>query len=810
MKNLINTLLLSLRLSFKAPLNTILCLFVLASGIALATSMFRICQIVLLGHVPYTDADRIVLVNRIDGNGNEDGLWFFNSYREYLSQQTDFSETLSFFGRAAAMRNAGGQDQRETATFVGTNFAEFTGIRPILGRSFRSEDASPSAERTAIINERLWRSDFGASPDIIGKTIVVDGIVRTVVGVMPEMFDGPTPLSGIQIWMPLNIDTLKAETGWGNYVSFLGKIRGNIPEKVAAAHAADISRRVYQTYREENRGMVTARLRFINSDLFSDSTQAMFQALFVCAILVLLMACGIASGLMTARYASRTQEFAIRTALGASRGQLVSQMVVEFLTISVASTLLGTLLDYWIATTFLSRYLELFGLPRYMLSQPAWPLVVFIIAVLVVATLFSTLMPALRASCTDISSILHESTRTGSSLRVTRLSNLIIVWQVASAGAILCGGMLMGYVIHKFSSINDYYDAGSYICAQASFAPNVDDNEKIDRVIRINDELNRHSELQNVGMSNEFFYSYGGSIHQVWIDGVAYANPENAPTSAMRIVSPGYFKSTNVPIMAGREFEREDDVNRKQVAIVTDVFAKQFYGTTDVIGKRFALEAKGPYLSIVGVVPDIYGSDGTAQRAAGFFVPYGVAHWQDIFFFAKGRSPSDRVDNILEEAIHSVDSRICVAEVMPISEYRKLHSGGLYAKFLFVLFSAFSVGALVMAAAGLYGIISFSVNSRKKDMGIRLALGATPYRVVMMVAKAGMINTGIGLFFAFLGTLAIRRIVIEQFSSLLPNTENWTVYATATAMLLVVTLASILIPAIRGAYVEPSTALRDE
>lgn len=809
MKNLFNTLLLSLRLSIKSPTNTLLCLFVLASGIAIVTSMFRVSQIVLFSKVPYDGAERTAEICRVGENNAYDVSWSLDSYRMFTKEQSVFSETLAMFGRHVSVQNQG-KGQRVNGCFVSHNFSEFTGIRPIMGRAFQENDVSANSERVVVINERLWASMYNSDPQIIGKTMVLDGLVRTIVGVMPESFDGPTPHSGIQVWMPLNLDTLHKETGWGNFISFLAKIRSDVAPDVALERTVILSKQIYAAYPDDNRTMVSASFRFINTDMFDDNTRSMFEALFVCALLVMFMACGIASGLMTARYSSRTQEFAIRTALGASRSKLIFQMILEFLTISISSTILGLLLDHWIATSFLTSYMEQFGLPAYMLHQPAWPLYVFVLGVLLVVTLASTVFPAMRASRTDIASIMRESTRTGSSLRVTRLSNLLIVWQVASAGTILCGGALMGYVIHKFSSMNNYYNADEYICATISFNPNdhVNNQVKLDRTIRIMDEFENYPEIERFGMTNEFF-GYG-STQNVWIEGAVYPNRESVPYAAMRVVSPGYFKATNVPVMSGREFERADNTNNQRVVVVTDAFAKKFFGTTDVIGKHFTNYENAPALTIVGVVPDLFISDGTPRRPVGFFVPYCVAQWQDIHIFAKSRGSRADLEKILTKVVRDVDDKICVSDIMPISDYRKLYGGGLYMNFLFTLFSAFAVGALLMAAAGLYGIISFSVNSKRKDMGIRLALGASPTSVVMMISRAGIINTTIGIIFAVLGTLVLRRLVMVEFSRVMPSGDAWSAYATSAALLLVVTSASILIPAIRGAATEPAIAIRDE
>jgi predicted permease len=694
--------------------------------------------------------------------------------------------------------------------FVGSNMSDFTGITPIIGRPFGPEDTQADAPRVVLISSKLWASALDSDPGIIGRTLVINGLLRTVVGVMPEDFDGPTPESGVQIWLPMSFETMAAEIGWRNYVSFLASIKDGIPPDMAKERMVDLSRQIYEAYPDDNDFVNSARLLFINGDLFPEHTRDMFLALFICALLIMFMSCGIASGLMTARYSARTQEFAIRSALGASRGGLVSQMVFEFLLVSASATVLGLLLDQWIANSFLSSYMDQFGLPAYLMKQPTWPMYLFVIGVLVVVTLASTVLPALRASRTDVASILRESSRTGSSLRVTRMSKFLIVWQVASAGSILCGCALMGNVIHKFSTQNNYYDPRTYVCADISM--NAHDHKdldvRLDRMQRIMDAFENYPEIEEYGISNEF--GYYGYTQTIQIEGEPIDDVMQRPRAAMRIVSPGYFAATKVPLLLGRDFERTDMVNNLRVAVVTDAFANRHFGTLDVVGKRIFRGNDTQPLTIVGVVPDLFASDPARRREVGYFVPYNVARWQDVRIFAKPRATGTDMERIMREIVRDVDDKLCVSNILPISEYRRLFGGGLYLNFLFSFFVAFASGALLMSAAGLYGIISFSVNSRKRDMGIRLALGASPQGVVLSVARSGIANTIVGLCFAVVGTLGIRQIVVTDIASAISSVDSVLLYVLSAVILLSVTAFAIFIPAVKGAMAEPADALRSE
>jgi putative ABC transport system permease protein len=809
MNSVLHILRYSLRQCVKTPANTLLCILVLGGSVAIAASMFRLCQIALFSHAPYDKSERIVEVCRINANKDIDTSWFSNSYLALMKEQVVFSDTLVFRSRQALVKTAD-NGQRVLSSYVGHNLSRFTGVNPVLGRSFDTADAEPGSAPTVLIGEKLWAAAYNSDTSVLGKTLILDGVARTIIGVMPASFDGPAPLSGVQIWMPLNPDTLTANADVLSGVSLLGRIRDDLKPEMAAEQMALASKHVFKTYPYENQRKVSAYLKFINHDFFDEDALLVFKALFGCSVLIMLMACAIVSGLMSTRYASRMQEFAVCLALGASRASLATRIVVEFLVISATSTLLGLLLDHWVAMSFLPRVAEYFNMPDYMMRQPSWPLYAFMVFVLTLTTITSTLLPAVRASKVDIASVMRESTRTGTSLRSARLSNLIVVWQVATAGAILCGGTMMGYIIHNFSAGNAYYDSDKYLCATLSFHPkfHADDATKLNLAVRIMNELGQYPEIEKSGMTDEFLpYDH---TQRVWLEGEPYNGIESVPLGAMRVIMPGYFSATDIPLISGREFEKADLASGHGVAIVTDTFAKTMMGTMNAVGKTFSINGNAGYLTVVGVVPDVFGYNGHSLHSPGFFVPYSAVSAQDIQLFARSGGPRQHLKDVFAKAVRDVDGNICVSDVMSISDYRNRYGGGNYLKFIFILFVIFSASALVMSAAGLYGIISSTVGQRRREMGIHLVLGATPEQVVRLVAKTGAVNAAIGFVLAAVGTLVIRSLVIQEFGRFTNTVESWSIYATSALALLAIISVSLLVPAVRAVRAGPFASLREE
>jgi predicted permease len=807
MRSTLQQIVFSFRQMVKSPMNTVLCIFVLAGGIAIVMSMMRLCQQVFYSKVPYKDSDRMYIVERLHENGDHDYNWPVKTFRQWEKNQTAFSDLIVEFSDSVGVLD-GDVTNAVTGLYVSYNFSEVTGISPILGRPFEKRDALGDAERVVIINEKMWREMFGASKSIIGKPITVDGVVRTIIGVMPESFDGPFPMTQVRLWIPLNYDTLEKDTGWGNIVTCVGKLHNGESAQQAKIKTDSILKNVSAFLPDENRNVAGIFLDPVNRPKTDETGEVTFKFLFLCSLLVLFMACAIASGLMNARYSARAQEFAIRSALGATRRQLVVQMVAEFLLISILATVLGLLLYNLFVTAILDGYMERFNTPPFMrdLSQTGM-MMVAIPLILIVVTLSSVLFPAIRASRVDISSVLRESTRTGSSMRITRMSNFIIVWQIATACVVLGGGAMMGYMLYAFRHQIDRYDPSEYICVNFSFSPNAHSevatrNSLAMKLVR---RVESDPDFSNVALSNELYNSNSRGNARAWIEGKTYASENEVPLVNQHIVTPGYFAATNIPILYGRDFTEKDDA-AMPVAVVTDIFAKKYYGTMDVLGKRFKTSENGNYMTIVGIVPDTFTNKYFKDNATGFYVPYAAQAWMDMVLLAKTRGdPSAHIDSIVK-LIGSVDNRLIISDRMSMKDLQDSYQGGTYLSFLFTLFGICSIAALIMSAAGLFGIISFSVNMRRLEIGIRMAIGEVPMGAVMLIVKRGVICMTVGMIIGILGLLILRHFLLGGFGAM---PESVTIYCLAECIVIVISAFALLVPAVHAAFNDPFKALHE-
>jgi putative ABC transport system permease protein len=818
MKHFYNSISFSLRQAFRTPANTILCIFVLAGCIALVTSMFRLCYVAFLWRYPYENASRVVSLRAVDDHGVVHRNWTFHTL-DVLTHDGEaaFSGFIPAFIDGTTVKT---KDDRLICgySYVGWDFGGMIGVQPMTGRLFTEEDSKADSAPVAIISERLWRELYRNSPDVVGRVITILGRDRTVVGVMPTGFDFPSSLdrNRVDVWVPFDQGVLHQDTGWASTSMLFAVLKPGVSASSAERSFDEVVKRAVKTLPDDNAGLVGGQLKKLDGSYLPDNLKDLIAATSACSLMVLVMGCCIVSGLLTARYSSRMQELAIRSALGATRRQIVGLMLAEFSLVSSSAVVVGLLLEKCFETAFLAEYLESFRLPSHMFEISGGWMFAFVSFVVCMVTLASSIMPALRASRTDVSMLLKESTRTGSSLRVTRLSHFVIVTQVAIACLVICGGAIM---VSKLADLHDdekYYNPDDYLSAQFLFdkTDHADKAQRVRTCMAILDGLRKNPEIEKVGLTTEVFgmasnQAQWGSSVKACIEGPSYLNDNDIPSILLRVVSPGYFASINVPIISGREFSESDDANHQQVAAVTDVFARKYFGEGDAIGKRFRLWGRnGPLYTVVAVVPDIYNNRNEPDGKTGVFIPYGNIQWEGVLIYLKGRQSPMQYKQFLEDTIKSADSRLVIFRTESIRAVRDEHGWGILLKLIITYFSFFACGALVMVAGGLYGVISLSVNMRKPELGIRMALGADPFKLVGMFVAKGVVYVACGLFVGILGAIFLRYELVRVFDGRL--SDSWLSYVAALLLLLAVSAAAIFIPASKCAYIDPSKVLRDE
>ena len=791
------------RVMAKTPLITALSIMVLSLSIALATLMFNMIEGILMAKLPYEGGDRLMRIQRNNPeNQYADNKLPFKTYEEFVEKQTAFDGIIGYFIDSCNLQ-VGLKAGQELGIYASPDFLDTLGVKPVMGRGFTEDDARAEAPPVAVISQKVWNEYFGGDPEVIGKILMVDGIQRTVIGVMPTGFDFPFVN---HLWLPLNIDTLVSQTGWGSSLYVAGRIKEGTSLASASLQSNELFKHIKEAYPVENEGFQSLQIDCFKEYFIGQQTRLLFVAMGLCAGLILFMGCAIVSNLITVRSMKRSSELAIRSALGASRKQLVFQMLFESMITSIISLISGWLLMQWFNTAVLQKYYIEFNVPSWFFGGGInIRHYIFVVTILLTVTVASTLVPALRASRTSLNDLLKDSSRTGSSLKMSIMGRMLIIFQIAAACAVITGGAIIGYFLHDIRGQEFDYNPNQYLFSLISMNNN-DHPRAEERVVfmkKFLQALDSRPEVSGATFSTEFYA--GNLIAPIKIIGADYPTPDSYPKYYRSIVSPGYFEVMNTSLIAGRGFTDVDDFNHPTVVIVTDVMARQLFGDESPLGKQFIFVSgqDEKTVTVIGVVKDLYRSERDRDHRTGFFMSSYQETWMDFGLHIHIAGNPKAFEPILVQTLRETDPRVAVTSISTIRERTDSNLIGL--DFIYLLFVTFSIGALIMAAAGLYGVVSFSVSQRIRELGIRLALGAAPLNIIFRVFRQGLMNAGIGMVFGVAGAYLLRYLLMMILN---PLYESILVYCCVLLAVFAMSSISILVPAVRGGTTDPADALR--
>ena len=795
------------------PYVTTLAILCLAAGIGLSTFMFSITYSIVGRGLPFEDQKGIVHVMRQERPDVADGrtLIHLDDFVTIKEQQTSF-EHLSAFTNDFITGGKVGHPHRMSGAYVSAGFFDVMPVSPLLGRTFMEDDCLPDSDNVLIISEGVWKDHYASDPGIIGQQIMAEGQPYIIVGVLPEAYDYPF---NQEVWLPLVPETLKAQTGWIDFVTLVGRLREDRSIEDARAEFDLIFTRIEEL--EAVPDLVHQRpsleplfARFVNDDI-----RVLMWSMFGATFLVLLIACSNVSSILTARMVVRSNELAIRSALGASRTRIMRQILGEALLYGILGAVLGIVLaaralDYlW---QFLSQ--QRFAPPAFMEFYLDPVSIVVAVSLMLVAVVVAGILPAWRSSKPNISGLLNDSQRTGSSKRLSRLSSASAIMQLAfsfgllvAAGRLIAAIILMGTLDYPFNEKNLH--VGSISVDNESYPEPADQ-------VRFWDEIHRNlktsagAEKVSLGFNMPCLFAMQDPIR---IDGEDYSSKEEYPVVRVDVVGTGYFDTLGVEILQGRDFNDGDIRGKASVAIINTVMAEKFWPGENPIGKVFHHEGKGDFNNpddrvhtVIGVVPDLRmaGLINDEDDGTGFYRPQGQSLWGDqkIFIRTSGGNPKALIPEV-QRVVGMVDPDVAFTEAMPFEQH--VEDAFFYFRFFLSLFSTFGVMALLLAGAGLYGIIQYSVSQRIVEIGIRMSLGATPSRIRWMVLWKGLRNLAIGIVLGLGIAILLTRVLGAVFEGV---PEEYYSYGTALVVLLVVSLLANGFPAQRASRMDPMVALR--
>jgi predicted permease len=788
---------------------TAVAVLTLALGVGANTAIFSVLQAIVLRDLPYHEPDRLAVMWTWNLQQNlPDGSSFLN-FRDWKAESQSFEQMAAYVRPEFTRATLTGDDSsaRVNAGVVGPDFFETLGTVPLLGRTFVPEDFKAEAT-AAVIGHGLWRERFAADPQVVGRTIQIDGRGVEIVGVMPLGFELPT--ADVQIWQPLFFSGpawLDENSRRSDGLIVLGRLAPGATMESARAEMNAIAARLREQYPATNASFGVTTDALIERVL-GPTTERTLWLLFGSVAFVLLIACANVANLMLARVAVRQHEFSVRAALGAGTMRMVRQVLTENVAVSLLAGAVAVLIA-WLAILALRSWAT--GvLPRAGTIELDAGVFTFALAAALGCGLLAALPPALQIATARPAHALREGgSRLLGGRSGRRLHHGLVVAEIALAVMLLCGSGLLILSFLRVQSADRGFDTHNVLLLQIDLPNTYNTPARVTSFF--SDAMARIRALPEVAAAGAIsdFFIHRQPDYRIALEGQPPRLPTDpAPPLTEDNVVPGYFEAMQIPLLRGRLLEDRDLApGAPEVVVINETMARRFWPNDDAIGKRlkYGLDpsANQPWKTVVGVVADM-----RRQRLDEPAIPYmfqpGVQPQMDIAVRAVGDPASLR--DAIRAQLHALDPSAPPYGVVTVEQ--RLEQTVALRRFQTMLLAALAAVALLLSVIGAYGILQRLVAARTQEIGIRMALGASAAVVLRMVLAAGLWLVMAGLTIGLLGALALSRVIasfLYETSSLDPL-----IYAAVIVVLLSVTLVAILTPARRAARVDPMAALRDQ
>jgi len=822
-----------LRLLFKDKVFSFLAVLVLGLGIGGATTQFTVVNAVALRAFSFPHPEQLVSVGLIDpkasNQNNNFGLGQIptaQDYEDLKAAQNSCSMMAGYLSGSTLNLTYKNNPQRYNGGYVTEDLFKIVGVSPILGRDFTAADNKPGAEKVVILGHEIWKRDFNGDPKVIGQNVRVNGKAATIIGVMPPNFKFP---SFEDLWTPLYnqyppIPRGQLVLGPNNAApAVMGRLKPGVTLDHANAEFISLARRLAQDNPKTNQNFTSASVQPLGNSIIGVQFQQTVWAMLAAVILVLLIACVNVMNMQFGRAALRAKELAIRGALGATRWRLVRQMLTESLVVAVFGAVAGVLLAYW-GVDFLTRAMDAlpspFGLPYWVRFTIDARVLAFTVGMTLIATIASGLVPALVSVHSNAAETMKEGGRGNSGRLANIITRVLVVGQIALTAALLIAATLQIKSIRNQLQLNYGYDENAIYSARVALLEGAysEDGRRefFKRAVRT---LRANPQFDSVALSDRFRMTFAGG-GQYEVDAQNYLTDRDRPRGNFESVSDNYFSTLRLKILDGRDFTIDDSDGKQPVAIVNASFARKHWSSQSALGHQVRIFNPGEpqqWRTIVGVVPDtlMQGPFDQQTDAAGFYMPLlgasPATQFCTVLVRPRAGQHAEMLGPALKRAVAQLDSDVPI--YFPGTP-ALLHSEVLATnRITATLFSIFGAVAFVLAAVGLYGVMSFSVNQRTQEFGIRMALGADARRIFRMVMTQGAWQLVIGLVLGasaaalLLGVMvaAVLQNILFKVNPLDPST-----YFAVAGLLTIVTAVSCFVPARRATQVDPIQALRVE
>ena len=792
----------------KSPAFTAVAIASLAIGIGFNTAIFSIVHGVLWAPMPYADASRLVRLGHVRPDSVQPGASFSpQDFEDLERQRTGFASVAAYSytrGLTGMNLTGGGEPARTSVAFVSGGFFETLGTRPLAGRFLLPGEDAPGRDGVIVLGHGFWQRHFGADRGAIGRTVRLDGRPFTVVGVMPAAFAFPS--ADVDLWAPVSLmgeDMVphRREVRW---LSVVGRLEAGT-SLAAANNALDaLLARLEKTYPDSNEGFGRGQVQPL-ADTVLGEVRAPLLLLLASVGLVLLITCANLASLLLARGSSRVREVAIRTALGAPRGRIVRQFLTESLLLSVAGGTAGLLVAIWSVETLTAAAGA--HLPRVAEVRIDGVVLAFTCLVSIVTGLLFGLVPALYASRPGLAAAIEGAGRSGSADRGRRtILRGLVVAEAAVAVVLLVGAGLLTKSFWKLLQVNPGMRVENVLTLSITIPVERYSTDEKEAAYR-GQLLQRLAALPGVsavGASKTMPLKGGGEPYSFSLEGRPEREARVLPEAGAFIVTPGFFSALGIPVVSGRDFSQADIETSKPVLLVNQALARRLWPGEDPIGKG-ALFGRAR-LEVIGVVGDVR-QDGLRQPPGGaIYVPISRFPRATLKIFLRSAQEPASLAAMARAAIKDLDPEQPVSEIATLTQV--ISDAVARPRFLTLLLLAFGAVALALAALGVYGVLSFAVSQRTREIGIRMALGARTEDILRLVVGEGAVLSALGAAAALPVALAAGRLFRSLLYEVRPTDPA--VLSVASVFLVAVGVLAASLPARRAAHISPIEALRTE